>query len=253
MINTDFSKNMHLHTEREGAYFPQNSINEIILRYNFAINHCIEKSVLEIGPGTGFGSKNIIEKSKKYKCIEYSKENYVLFKEKYPDIEIFNDDFLTIDILSDKFECIISMANIYYFNFNKFLSKCSSYLKNDGRLIFCTTNVLHKNFVAAPFSTKYYKLSELKELLHIHQYQATFYGAFKNGKEMNKNKLANYLKLLFPQFLIKFIKIITKKNIMLTQKKNLKKHIHNGSQIHLVDNDYDSKDYVVLYCVAKKL
>ena len=32
-ISDTHSKNMHLHTEREGAYFPINAINEVSQRY----------------------------------------------------------------------------------------------------------------------------------------------------------------------------------------------------------------------------
>ena len=83
MIDTH-SKNMHLHTEREGAFFPRNAINEISQRYNFAQKYCENKKVLEVGPGTGFASSQIIALSKDYTCVEYSKENYKIFKKKIP-------------------------------------------------------------------------------------------------------------------------------------------------------------------------
>ena len=75
-ISDTHSKNMHLHTEREGAYFPINAINEVSQRYLFAKKYCENKVVLEVGPGTGIASGILKNVSKEYICVEYSKENY---------------------------------------------------------------------------------------------------------------------------------------------------------------------------------
>ena len=69
MASSDFSRNIQLHTVRERAFFPQNLINKITLRYNFVIKHCINKSIPDFRPVTGFASKDRVEKSKIYKCV----------------------------------------------------------------------------------------------------------------------------------------------------------------------------------------
>ena len=135
-ISDTHSKNMHLHTEREGAYFPINAINEVSQRYLFAKKYCENKVVLEVGPGTGIASGILKNISKEYICVEYSKENYQILKEKYPDIQSVNSDFLSVDFLDKKFDTIISMANIYYFDFKKFIAKCSKYNTKNGDLVF---------------------------------------------------------------------------------------------------------------------
>ena len=253
MIDQLFSKNMHLHTERKGSYFPKNSINEISQRYNFAMMYCDKQNILEIGPGTGFGSRNIIQGSKKYKCIEYSKENCDEFKKNYPDIEIINNDFLRTNLSNEKFECIISMANIYYFDFSKFLSKCNEHLNVSGSLIFCTTNVSHASFVKAPFTTKYYKLSEMQELLNNNGFNAKFYGAFKSNvnRKKNQNKITIFVKSIIPRKIINFLKIITKKNIILSELDS-QRNLHDMPEMLRINNDIEAMEYVVLYCIAKK-
>ena len=253
MIDPLFSKNMHLHTERKGSYFPKNSINEISQRYNFAIKYCDRQNILEIGPGTGFGSRNIIQRSKKYKCIEYSKENCDEFQKNYPDVEIINNDFITTNLSDEKFECIISMANIYYFDFGKFLSKCNEHLNVGGSLIFCTTNVSHASFSKAPYTTKYYKLSEMQELLNNNNFNAEFYGAFKSNanRKKNQNKFITLVKSIIPIQIIKFLKIITKKNIILSELDSIR-NLHDTLEIFRINNDTEAKEYVVLYCIAKK-
>ncbi len=253
MIDPFFSKNMHLHTERKGSYFPKNSINEISQRYNFAMAYCDKQNILEIGPGTGFGSKNIIQGSKKYKCIEYSKENCDEFKKNYPDIEIINNDFLKTNLSDEKFECIISMANIYYFDFNQFITKCNEHLNVGGNLIFCTTNILHASFIKAPFTTKYYKLSEMQQLLNNNSFKAKFYGAFKSdaNRKQNQNKITSFMKSIIPRNMVKLLKIITKKNIILSELVS-QRNLNDKPEMCKINNDIEAMDYVVLYCVAKK-
>ena len=256
MIDPLFSKNMHLHTERKGSYFPKNSINEISQRYDFAMVYCDKQNILEIGPGTGFGSKNIIKRSRKYKCIEYSKENCDEFKKNYPHIEIINNDFIKTNLSDEKFESIISMANIYYFDFNQFISKCNEHLNVGGNLIFCTTNVLHASFIKAPFTTKYYKLSEMQELLNNHNFTANFYGTFKSNvnnvnKKKNQNKITTLMKSIIPRQIINFLKIITKKNILLSEVES-QRNLNDKPEMCRINNDIEARDYVVLYCIAKK-
>ena len=65
MIDQLFSKNMHLHTERKGSYFPKNSINEISQRYNFAMVYCDKQNILEIGPGSGNLTNAILENAQR--------------------------------------------------------------------------------------------------------------------------------------------------------------------------------------------
>ena len=76
-----------------------------------------------MGPGTGYASKEIIEASKNYLAIEYSRENVKEFKLNYPKTKVLNIDFIHNEIEKNyhdqKFDTIISLANIYYFDFTK--------------------------------------------------------------------------------------------------------------------------------------
>ena len=254
-ISNSHSKNMHLHTEREGAYFPLNAINEVSQRYFFAKKYCKNKVVLEIGPGTGIASDKLINISKEYVCVEYSKENYQILKKKYPDIQSVNSDFLTVDLLDKKFDTIISMANIYYFDFQKFIAKCSKYNTKNGDLVFCTTNISHQDFNPAPFSIKYYSLSKLREIMNNYGYKTTFYGAFKkvNNTGTSANILNKILKILIPKFIVYQMKILLKKIKPFAIDSHEISTTNKKMQLDLVDSDSDSKDYIVLYCSAKKV
>ena len=253
MTKKDFSWHMHIHTEREGAVFPKNSINEITLRYNFALKNSLKKKILEIGPGTGFGSKDLINNAKSYTCIEYSKENYQILKKNYPNVNIINSDFIKLKSLEDKFDCLVSMANIYYFDFYKFLFSCNNYLEADGKLIFCTTNKLYKNFKPAPFTKNYYSLSELKSILIQYRFQPEFFGGFKNEKKAPSKfiiSIIKALKIMIPNFAIKFLKKIIKKTVVLSNNVDISSQ---NSTLEKIEDDEESNKYIILYCVAKKV
>ena len=74
MIDPLFSKNMHLHTERKGSYFPKNSINEISQRYDFAIKYCDRQNILEIGPGTGLVAGTLFKDQKNISALNILKK-----------------------------------------------------------------------------------------------------------------------------------------------------------------------------------
>ena len=248
---------MHKHTERGNSLFTKNSLKEIITRYQFAEGHVIGKNILEIGPGTGYASKNIIANSKSYTCIEYSRENTEIFQINYPNINIINADFTNLDgkIVSQlkNIDCIISMANIYYFDFEKFLETSKLLLLDNGKIIFCTTNCLNHTFKKAEYTKKYYKLSELKEILSQCGFKGTFYGGFNNEKLNIKDYLIKTFKFIIVRLVSKNIKIRIQKYFNIIKKLPEKIDIEklDYEKLTPVNGNEDSKKYMVLYCVAE--
>ena len=258
MIDQLFSKNMHLHTERKGSYFPKNSINEISQRYNFAMVYCDKQNILEIGPGTGFASKKIVECSNSYLAIEYSSENVELFKLNYPNDVILEGDFTknskTISQNYGRFDCIISMANIYYFNIHNYLESCNNVIKKNGYLIFCTSNKLNNDFTKGEFTQEYYNLEELKLLLNKYGYETEFYGAFKANDHESK-PIIKFMKILIRNILTKNLIVQIKK--LFGFLKELPKEIdhskNNTSKLFKITCNKESVPFKIIYCSAKKV
>ena len=76
-------------------------INEgIALNISNLITENQIKNVLEIGPGMGVLTKNLLKKSIKLKVVEIDSESINYLKTNYPEIEknIINDDFLKLDL-----------------------------------------------------------------------------------------------------------------------------------------------------------
>lgn len=251
------SLKMHEHTERSNTFFAKNSLKEIATRYRFVSKFSKEKKILEVGPGTGFASTNIIANSKSYTCVEYSRENTEIFKINYPNINIINADFTNLDerIVSQlkNIDCIISMANIYYFDFKKFLETSKLLLIDNGKIIFCTTNCLNHTFKKGEYTKKYYKLSELKEILSEYGFEGTFYGGFNNKKLNIKDYLIRTLKFIVVNIVSKNIKIRMQKYFNIIKKLPEKIDIEKleYEELRPVNSNEDSKKYMVLYCVAE--
>ena len=59
------------------------------------------------------------------------------------------------------------------------------------------------------------------------------------------------MKSIIPRQIIKFLKIITKKNIILGEL-DPKRNLYDTPEMFRINNDTEAKEYVVLYCIAKK-
>ncbi len=259
MIDPNRSKNMHLHTERSSTFFPKNSINEIAQRYSIALSLSKNKTVLEVGPGTGYASKEIIEASKKYLAIEYSRENVKEFKLNYPNTKVLNIDFIHNEIEKNyhdqKFDTIISLANIYYFDFTKFLTKSADLLTVNGKLFFCTPNIMHADFNAAPFTIKYYSYDEINILTKKFGFDIEIYGIPNNNKSKSISLSYYYLKLILKKFfntrIYDYLKTSFGISVQLPEKLIIPKF--DIKKLKKIENNFESKDFFIMYCIGKKL
>ena len=259
-MNTSLShsKKMHDHTEKAGSFFTNNSINEIVTRYSFCLSFAKNKKVLEIGPGTGFASKKIVECSNSYLAIEYSSENLELFKLNYPNDIVLEGDFTknskTISQNHGRFNCIISMANIYYFNIHNYLESCNNVIQKNGYLIFCTSNKLNNDFTKGEFTQEYYNLEELKSLLNKYGYETEFFGAFKINDHERK-LIIKYMKILIRNILTKNLIVQIKKFFGFL--KELPKEIDHSkitpSKLFKINCNNESVPFKIIYCSAKKI
>ena len=95
------------------------------------------KSVLELGPGTGQATDPILNTGCDYNAIELGEHLYEKMKQKYgryPNFNIVNDDFITHDFGSQKFDMIYSAATIQWIPEEVAFSKTFDLLKPGGTL-----------------------------------------------------------------------------------------------------------------------
>lgn len=95
------------------------------------------KKVLEIGPGTGQATDPILETGCDYTAIELGSNLSDFLRKKYRDAEnysLINDDFITHDFGSEKFDMIYSAAAIQWLPEKEAFSKTFELLKSGGML-----------------------------------------------------------------------------------------------------------------------
>lgn len=96
-----------------------------------------KKEVLEIGPGTGQATDQILGTGCEYNAIELGEHLFEKMKEKYdkfPNFHIVNDDFITYDFGSQRFDMIYSAATIQWIPEEIAFSKTYELLKPGGIL-----------------------------------------------------------------------------------------------------------------------
>ncbi len=71
--------------------------------------------ILEIGPGTGVLTQFLMQKDRPLKCIELDSESVAYLHALYPDLDVLEADFLTLD-LSDLFPGQFCLTGNYPYN-----------------------------------------------------------------------------------------------------------------------------------------
>ena len=118
------------------------------------------KSVLEIGPGTGQATDPILETGCDYNAIELGEHLYEKMWEKYgrfSNFHIVNDDYITHDFGSQRFDMIYSAATIQWIPEEVAFSKTFGLLKPGGILAMMLT----KSDYRTPNETLFARIQEL--------------------------------------------------------------------------------------------
>jgi len=105
------------------------------------------KVVLELGPGTGQATDPILNTGCDYNAIELGENLFEMMKHKYSqysNFNILNDDFITHDFVSQKFDMIYSAATIQWIPEEIAFSKTFDLLKPGGTLAMMFTKSDYK-------------------------------------------------------------------------------------------------------------
>ncbi|QQS37104.1 MAG: ribosomal RNA small subunit methyltransferase A [Ignavibacteriales bacterium] len=80
--------------------FGQNYLSDknILRKIVNEINPSPDDSIIEIGPGLGALTELIFEKNENLSCVEIDSRAVLILKQKYPKLNIVQDDFLKIDL-----------------------------------------------------------------------------------------------------------------------------------------------------------
>jgi ubiquinone/menaquinone biosynthesis C-methylase UbiE len=203
-----FEEQMHSQTELPGKLIFFDDLHYISHRYRYVLDLADKKDILEIGAGSRIGKKEISTLSKSYIGLDISKKNIsrCLPLEKEFGIKFIWGDAHNIPFADNSFNLIIALAMIYYLDIDNFLNEAKRILRPNGKLFFCTSNKCVKGFVPAPYTTKYYTVPELDEILNNHGFTGRFKGAFEQKSSLLRSILIfikNSIKFIFFTFRLK--------------------------------------------------
>ena len=119
-----------------------------------------EKTVLELGPGTGQATDPILETGCDYHAIELGAHLCEKMKQKYgtyPNFHLVNDDFITYDFGRQRFDLIYSAATIQWIPEEIAFEKTFGLLKPGGTLAMMLT----KGDYRTPNEALYQKIQEI--------------------------------------------------------------------------------------------
>jgi 2-polyprenyl-3-methyl-5-hydroxy-6-metoxy-1,4-benzoquinol methylase len=169
--------------------------------YSFCKKHVVNRTVLEVGCGGGYGTNELAKVAKKIigidndeLSIKYNTKRY--FKK--------NLSFLHANIeaysANHKSDAIIALQLIEHLkNPELFLNKASSLLKKDGVCIISTPNSLTQSYNENPYHYKEYNADELSDMLNKYFTKVTVYGlhgdtAVKKYETLRKKRIIAFLK-----------------------------------------------------------
>ncbi len=142
-----------------------------------------EKTVLEIGPGTGQATDPILQTGCDYHAIELGEHLYAKMQEKYnqfSNFHIVNDDFITCDFGQQRFDLIYSAATIQWIPEEIAFSKTYELLKPGGVLAMMLTRADYKT----PNEDLYAKIQRLYDQYYKPETPYT-HGSFKYDNAPN--------------------------------------------------------------------
>lgn len=246
-------------TELPGEDASSEQIERLHDRYYWARNYCENKDVLEVacGAGQGLGYLKTIVRS--LKAGDISEPTLKIARKHYGDrIQIDKFDAQKLPYEDDSFDVVLLYEAIYYLpSVDEFLLQCCRVLRKTGTLLIVTTNKDLYDFHPSRFSTKYFGVRELNELLGRHGFSAEFFGQTSTAEISWRQRILRPIK-----------KIATLLHLMpgtMAQKRFLKRLVFGRlektpSEIHqeyvalkaprLLPNNRANREFKVIYCGA---
>ncbi len=178
-------------TEVPGNRVTREQLERMYHRYRFAANFSDGKAVLEVACGAGLGLGYLAKKAAKVYGGDYTENLLREAKEYYGEkIPLLRLDAHSLPFHPQSFDVLILYEAIYYLTRPEdFFKEARRLLRKGGVLLIATVNKDWSEFNPSPFSTRYFSVPELTELLKSEGFEPEVYGAFSVLPKGLKDKL----------------------------------------------------------------
>lgn len=194
----------------------QETVQEHIDRYKFALGYVKGKRVLDVACGVGYGSKMLSEVAYYVAAVDISQEAVDYAKEHYTGLNIdhFVADACKLPFEDQEFDVIISFETIEHVeNYNKFISEVHRVLKHHGCFI-CSTPNAKIHSPTGNIKTPYQVVEFTPE-----QFTNNLLKKFKLVTLHGQHDF-NFLKPIFSEYIIKIKELLRIKKTILAKSSN---------------------------------
>jgi ubiquinone/menaquinone biosynthesis C-methylase UbiE len=247
-------------TEVPGDMATQEQLARVFQRYRFAMDFCKNRDVLEVACGAGQALGYLARNARRVVGGDCTEKLLASAKQYYKDrVELYLLDAHQLPFRDRSFDVVIFFEAIYYLaQPEKFVVEAHRVLKKDGVLLITTVNKNWPEFNPSPFSTRYFSVPELQEVLVRNGYSTKFYGGFSAIPTTTKEKIvAGIRKIAVKSHLIPKTmrgKELLKK-VFYGKLFPLKAEIEEGMCEYVppepIPSDSVSSEYKIVYSVAR--
>jgi ubiquinone/menaquinone biosynthesis C-methylase UbiE len=175
---------------------------EHVDRYEFAKQFCMNKKVLDVACGSGYGTKLLSEKANSVVGVDLSSEGikYAQLNYQQKNITFRQADATNLDFLKDKsFDLVVSFETIEHISdYRKFVSEVERVLRDDGIALISTPNKRY----SSP------GLEKPKNPFHVIEFYQKDYELLLNEKFKDIDMWGQNLQTPMKQFKLKIVKIV---------------------------------------------
>jgi ubiquinone/menaquinone biosynthesis C-methylase UbiE len=165
-------------TELAGTEISTEQLERMVHRYQWAVQYCHDKDVVEVGCGSGQGLGILGRVAGTLEGGDYSSQILSIPRAHYGErVRLSVFDAQRLPFADDSKDVVILFEAIYYVpDATRFVRECRRVLRSGGRVLIATANKDLADFNPSPLSHRYYGAVELADLFREAGFEVELYG-----------------------------------------------------------------------------
>jgi SAM-dependent methyltransferase len=165
-------------TDVAGDEVTQEQLVRVQARYSWALPYCRDRDVIEVACGTGAGLGLLAGSARSLLAGDLTPSLVQRARAHYGNrVDVREFDAATIPVADRSADVVILFEAIYYLpDVERFLTEARRVLRPGGTLLLSSANKDLYDFNPSPFSTRYFGVVELAQLLSRFGFSSSFFG-----------------------------------------------------------------------------